>query len=81
MRRELVGMGAISAPTRADGGKKFVSDNGNNILHAAFPKIPDPKALENDIMRLPGAVDNGIFTSRNVVIVVGKQGGTSKILE
>ena len=81
VRRELVGMGAISAPTRADGGKKFVSDNGNNILHAAFPEIPDPKGLETDIMRLPGVVDNGIFTSRNVAVIVGKQDGTSKMLE
>ena len=81
VRRELVGMGAKSAQTRMDNGKKFVSDNGNFILHADFPKIPDPKALETDIMRLPGVVDNGIFTSRNVAIVVGKKDGTSKILE
>jgi len=81
VRRELVGMGATAAPTRADGGKKFVSDNGNFILHATFPKIPDPKALETDIMRLPGVVDNGIFTSRNVAVVVGKKDGTSKMLE
>jgi len=81
VRRELVGMGAKSAQTRMDNGKKFVSDNGNFILHADFPKIPDPKALETDIMRLPGVVDNGIFTSRNVAIVVGKKDGTSKVLE
>jgi ribose 5-phosphate isomerase A len=81
VRRELVGMGAASAETRMDGGKKFVSDNGNYILHAAFPRISDPKALETDIMRLPGVVDNGIFTSRNVAAIVGKQDGTSKMLE
>jgi len=81
VRRELVGMGASSAPTRVDGGKKFASDNGNFILHAAFPKISDPEALENDMMRLPGVVDNGIFTSRNVAVIVGKKDGTSKILE
>ncbi|MFA6213857.1 MAG: ribose-5-phosphate isomerase RpiA [Candidatus Micrarchaeia archaeon] len=81
VRRELVGLGAASAQTRMDGGKKFVSDNGNFILHAMFKKIPDPKALENDMMRLPGVVDNGIFTSRNVSVVVGKPDGTSKLLE
>jgi ribose 5-phosphate isomerase A len=81
VRRELVGMGASSAPTRMDGAKKFMSDNGNVILHAGFQKIPDPKALETDIMRLPGVVDNGIFTSRNVAVIVGKPDGTSKVLE
>ncbi|MFA6907956.1 MAG: ribose-5-phosphate isomerase RpiA [Candidatus Micrarchaeia archaeon] len=81
VRREIVGLGAASAPTRTDGGKKFVSDNGNFILHAAFPKIADPKKLEQDLMRLPGVVDNGIFTSRNVAAVVGKPDGTARVLE
>lgn len=81
VRRELIGMGASSAPTRMDGGRKFVSDNGNNILHAAFPKISDPEGLETDIVRLPGVVDNGIFTSRNVAVIVGNRDGTSKMLE
>ncbi|MCX6772139.1 MAG: ribose-5-phosphate isomerase RpiA [Candidatus Micrarchaeota archaeon] len=81
VRRELVGMGASSAPTRMDGGKKFLSDNGNFILHASFPKIADPPALEREVMLLPGVVDNGIFTSRNVAVVVGKKDGTSRLLE
>ena len=81
VRRELVGMGASSAQTRADGGKKFVSDNGNLILHADFRKIADPAALERDMMQLPGVVDNGIFTSRNAAAVVGKADGTAKLLE
>ena len=81
VRRELVGMGARSAPTRMDGGKKFVSDNGNFILHADFPKIANAGALEADIVRLPGVVDSGIFTSRNVTVIVGKPNGTAKVLE
>lgn len=81
VRRELVGLGASSAQSRMDGGKKFVSDNGNFMLHASFPKIPDPHALENDIMQLPGVVDNGIFTSRNVAVVVGRPDGQSRLLE
>jgi len=81
VRRELVGLGAASAPTRMDGGKKFVSDNGNFILHASFPEIADPEKLEQDIVRLPGVVDSGIFTSRNVVVVAGKPDGTARVLE
>jgi len=81
VRRELIGLGATSAPARMDGAKKFVSDNGNNILHADFPKIEDPVSLETEIMRLPGVVDNGIFTSRNVTVIVGKMDGTSRLLE
>jgi len=81
VRRELVGMGAASAATRMDGAKKFASDNGNVILHADFPAISDPQKLERDIMMLPGAVDSGIFTSRNVAALVGKPDGTARVLE
>ena len=81
VRRELVGMGATTAATRADNGRKFVSDNGNFILHADFKKIADPSAMERDIMQLPGVVDNGIFTSGNVAAVVGKPDGKSRVLE
>ncbi len=81
VRRELVGMGASSAATRADNGRKFMSDNGNLILHADFGKIADPSAMERDIMQLPGVVDNGIFTSRNVAAVVGKPDGSIRMME
>ena len=81
VRRELMGMGAKSAKARMDGPKKFTSDNGNTILHADFPEIPEPGKLENDIVKLPGVVDSGIFTSGNVAVVVGKPDGTSRVLE
>jgi len=81
VRRELVGMGARAAPTRMDGGSKFVSDNGNFILHADFPEIADPGELERGIVRMPGVVDSGIFTSKNVAAIVGKQDGTAMVLE
>ena len=81
IRRELVGMGAKSAPTRMDGAGKFVSDNGNFILHADFPEMADPEKLERDIVKLPGVVDSGIFTSKNAVVVVGKADGTGRVLE
>jgi ribose 5-phosphate isomerase A len=80
VRRELVGLGATSAATRMDGARKFISDNGNMILHAAFPKIPDPAKLDGDIVRLPGVLESGIFTSRNVSIVVGMKNGNARVL-
>ena len=81
VRRELVGMGASSAQTRVDGGKKFISDNGNLILHADFQKIADPEWLDAQITKLPGVLESGIFTSRNIAVLVGKKNGTSKMLE
>lgn len=80
VRSELMGLGAKSAPARMDGAKKFISDNGNIILHADFPPISEPQKLERDIVRLPGVVDCGIFTSKNAVVVAGKPDGTCRVL-
>jgi ribose 5-phosphate isomerase A len=80
VRRELVGLGAKSAQARMDGGKKFISDNGNIILHADFPEISDPKKLDDDIVKLPGVLESGIFTSRNVLVIAGKPDGTCRVL-
>ncbi|MCX6778237.1 MAG: ribose 5-phosphate isomerase A, partial [Candidatus Micrarchaeota archaeon] len=43
---ELQSLGARSAAARKDGAKNFITDNGNMILHADFPKIASPKLLE-----------------------------------
>jgi ribose 5-phosphate isomerase A len=80
VRRELVGLGAKDAPTRMEGGKKFVSDNGNLILHAKFGRIADPEGLDTLITKLPGVLESGIFTPKNAVGVIGRQDGTARLL-
>ncbi len=77
VKRELLGMGAKKVEARRDRGKKFLSDNGNMILHAHFGKIFNPKGLEQEINAIPGVVDNGIFTSKNVAVVVGRKDGSA----
>lgn len=79
VRRELIGLGARRAEARMDGKKKFVSDNGNTILHAEFGKIADPERMDANITKLPGVLESGLFVSRNVTVVVGKKDGTAKV--
>jgi ribose 5-phosphate isomerase A len=81
VRRELLALGAKAAPTRMEDGKKFVSDNGNFILHAEFGPLSDPKRMEERINWIPGVVDNGIFTSQNVTVVVGRKDGSAQTIE
>jgi len=81
VRREILALGAKSAPTRMEGKRKFVSDNGNFILHAEFGPLSDPRRMEERINWIPGVVDNGIFTSQNVTVVVGRKDGTAQAIE
>lgn len=39
-----------------------ITDHGNFILDILFGTAPDPSALEAEINRIPGVVENGFFT-------------------
>ena len=82
VRRELAALGALEAPARMEGKMKFISDNGNPVLHAKFGKIGDPSELEWRINEIPGVVDNGLFTKgASVAVIVGSASGTARVLE
>jgi ribose 5-phosphate isomerase A len=80
VRRELGALGAVAAHTRKDGKKKFISDNGNSILHAEFGRIDDPLRLEDEINKIPGVVDNGIFARKKAIVSVGHEDGTAGVI-
>lgn len=50
-----------------------VTEHGNFIVDAAFPKISD--ALENEINSIVGVVENGIFTGFNQEVLIAREGG------
>ncbi len=80
VKRDLVGLGAVRFETRMDGRRKFVSDNSNLILHAEFGQIKDPRRLEEGINRIAGVVDNGLFTQKKPVVIVGREDGTARAI-
>lgn len=41
--------------------KNFKTDNGNYVLDCMFGEIDNPKMLEDEIKRIPGVVDVGLF--------------------
>lgn len=73
-RRAIEAMGAEVSLRRA-GEEPYISDNGNPVLDARFPGIPDPAALEREINTLPGVVDNGLFVDLATTIIVGSDEG------
>jgi ribose 5-phosphate isomerase A len=70
--RALARLGATTVTPRASaGGALFVTDGGNQILDAHFGALADPAALANQLDRVVGVVEHGLFVDFSPVIVVG----------
>lgn len=50
------------------------TDGGHYTADCAFSEIPDPAALEDDLRRIPGAIESGLFVGLTVAAVVGHAG-------
>jgi ribose 5-phosphate isomerase A len=73
VKKELIGLGAQKCDTRMEGKKRFISENSNLIIHSFFEKIENPKKLEEEINEIVGVVDNGIFSKKKPIVLVGKK--------
>jgi len=60
---------------RKTDGQEFVTDGGHLILDASFGRIPDPKALSDELLQIPGVVEHGLFIDiANTAILAGADG-------
>lgn len=65
---------------RMRGGQPVVTDSGNFILDChCGPVIADPAPLEIELNRIPGVVENGLFTREAAGMVVGCFDGSSYV--
>jgi len=53
----------------------FVTDNGNYLVEAWFPRITNAAKLEQKINGLPGVIDNGLFAGLADLVYVGHERG------
>jgi ribose 5-phosphate isomerase A len=60
-------------------GQPVVTDSGNFILDCKCNVITDPAPLEIELNRIPGVVENGLFTRESSGMVVGCFDGTSYV--
>lgn len=81
VKQDLLKLGARRFETRMDGRRKFISDNSNLILHVEFGEIRDPGRLEDDLNRIAGVVDNGIFSRKRPIVIVGYPDGKAKVVK
>jgi ribose 5-phosphate isomerase A len=52
-----------------------VTDLGNLLLDASFPRSYDPQAMEREIKSIPGVLENGIFSRKRPELMVGSASG------
>lgn len=68
------------AELRRTGDKKpFITDNGNNIIDIEMVEIEKPEALEKELNKIPGIVENGIFTDLADRVFIGYEDGVETI--
>jgi len=66
---------------RKKDGEIFVTDNGNYILDCDFGQIDNPIKLTEELNKIPGVVENGIFAEMAEIVIVGFDSGEVKVLE
>lgn len=79
--RQLAAMGAEPIVRERDD-KVYRTDNGNEILDCRFEGgIPDARALDLALSRIPGVVENGLFIDLAHVLVIGRGDGEVEVRE
>jgi ribose 5-phosphate isomerase A len=68
--RRLSDLGCGPVPYE-EGGRLFVTDNGNHILDCAVAPILDPPAFEASLRAIPGVVGTGLFLGMADTVLVG----------
>jgi ribose 5-phosphate isomerase A len=60
----------LPATQRMDGGRPFITDNGNYQLDCTVGPIADPRRLERDLRAIPGVVDTGLFLGMADIVLI-----------
>ncbi|MBI3866161.1 MAG: ribose-5-phosphate isomerase RpiA [Planctomycetia bacterium] len=72
-RRKISELGFASQP-RAAGDALFVTDNGNHILDCQVMALTNPRALEAQLLSIPGVVGTGLFLGMADTVLVQEEG-------
>jgi len=72
LARRLGGLGASVHLRKDVADRPFVTDEGNYILDCCFGHIPDPSELAEELDRIPGVVEHGLFINMADIVLIGK---------
>ena len=62
-----------------DGGRPFVTDEGNHVLDLDLGRIDRPGELSDLLNRIPGIVENGLFVAMCGTLVTGREDGRVEV--
>ncbi|WP_182086289.1 ribose 5-phosphate isomerase A [Aureimonas sp. ME7] len=75
------GIEGAAIERRMRDGQPVITDSGHFILDCRCgPVLSDPGPLETALNRIPGVVENGLFTRESAGMVVGRLDGSSDVL-
>lgn len=74
-RAALAALGCEPRMRLTPGGDPYITDSGNYLLDCRFPGIPDPTRLGDQIKRITGVVDHGLFVGIAARVIVAASGG------
>ena len=78
-RGRLEALGARVALRCTPDGKPFCTDSGNRILDCTFGPIADPAILEEQIGRIVGVVECGLFVGLADLVFIGDAAGVTRL--
>lgn len=64
---------------RQENNKNYLTDNGNLIVDCHFGSIADPARICQELNRIPGVVENGLFIQLASAVVIGHGDGSVTI--
>jgi ribose 5-phosphate isomerase A len=72
LARRIASLGASVTLRKDQAGLPFITDEGHYILDCSFGKIRDPARLADELKRMPGVVEHGLFLDLADVVLIGK---------
>ena len=75
-KKEITQLGCSTELRIEDNDLPFVTDNNNYIYHCKFERgIDNPKELDEELMKIEGVVDTGLFIDMTTKVIVGTPEG------
>ncbi len=80
IRAKLRSMGLAGVCRRTINGDLFITDNGNLIIDAVLAEDENLEEIADELNRIPGVIDHGLFLSEADEILIGREGRVERLV-